>query len=238
MTAREGLAAAPDGVQIFYTDRAPDPATYTVAHEVGDILALLDHLGLSRVAVIGTSRGGIQAMALAAARPDLVAGVALNDIGAEIAQPGLDNLLRALAAAPLDHDDWPAAEAALKAANVAAFPTLTDQDWRAFARRLYVERDGRPSRSYDPALVEVSAQAIGQPAPDLWPLFAALGPIPAAAIRGANSDILTAETLAAMAQAKPDLITATVPGRGHVPFLDEPEAMAAIDALLQRADRA
>lgn len=220
------------------SDRAPDPSTYSVAHEVGDILALLERLGLSRVAIIGTSRGGIQAMALAAARPDLVAGVVLNDIGAVVAQPGLDTLLRALVDAPRDHDDWAQAEEALKAAGCAAFPTLTDQDWRAFARRLYVERDGRPSRSYDPALVTVAAEAIGQPPTDLWPLFAALGPIPAAAIRGANSDILTAETLAAMAAAKPDLITATVPDRGHVPFLDEPEAMAVIDALLERVDHA
>jgi len=82
--------------------------------------------------------------------------------------------------------------------------------------------------------VKAAAEA-GQPAPSLWPLFDALKPVPALAIRGANSALLTAETLAAMAARKPDLAVLTLPNRGHAPFLDEPQALAAIDALLARA---
>jgi len=35
---------------------------------------------------------------------------------------------------------------------------------------------------------------------------------------------------------RPDLIAAEVPERGHAPFLDEPEALAALDALVARVE--
>ena len=68
----------------------------------------------------------------------------------------------------------------------------------------------------------------------MWPLFDALAPVPLAVVRGANSDLLSAETVARMQARRPDLIVAEVPDRGHVPFLDEPEALAALEALIAR----
>ena len=59
--------------------------------------------------------------------------------------------------------------------------------------------------------------------------------MPLAVVRGANSDLLTAETVARMRERRPDLIVAEVPDRGHVPFLDEPEALAALEALVARS---
>jgi pimeloyl-ACP methyl ester carboxylesterase len=71
-------------------------------------------------------------------------------------------------------------------------------------------------------------------APDLWPLYAALRPVPTLALRGATSDILSVATFERMQREKPDLERVTVPNRGHVPLLDEPECVAAIDAFLSR----
>jgi pimeloyl-ACP methyl ester carboxylesterase len=68
----------------------------------------------------------------------------------------------------------------------------------------------------------------------MWPLFDALAGIPLAVVRGANSDLLGRDTVAKMRARRPDLIVAEVPDRGHVPFLDEPEALAALAALLAR----
>ena len=73
----------------------------------------------------------------------------------------------------------------------------------------------------------------GAPA-DLWPFFDMLARLPMLAIRGENSDILSAETLAEMARRRPDMTHVTVANRGHAPFLDEPEAVAAIDEFLAR----
>ncbi len=69
----------------------------------------------------------------------------------------------------------------------------------------------------------------------MWPLFDSLTGLPTAVIRGANSDILSAETFARMRARRPDLIASEVPDRGHVPFLDEPEAVQAVRAVLDRA---
>ena len=78
------------------------------------------------------------------------------------------------------------------------------------------------------------AQAGVDGAPDLWPLFDGLRDLPLAVIRGENSDLFTAATFDKMAARHPGMIGATVPDRGHVPFLDEPEALAAIHALLEQ----
>ena len=72
-----------------------DPETYTVAQEAQDALALLDHLGIERAAVIGSSRGGLLAMVMAATAPGRVAGICFNDVGPVLQREGLalDNLL-------------------------------------------------------------------------------------------------------------------------------------------------
>ena len=69
------------------SDRA-DPASYTVAQEAADALALLDHLGIARAAVLGTSRGGLVGLWLAATARERLAGLALNDIGPAIGARG------------------------------------------------------------------------------------------------------------------------------------------------------
>ena len=72
---------------------SPDPLTYTVPREAQDVLELLDHLGLERVAILGTSRGGLIAMVLAAMAKHRLMGVALNDIGPELDPGGLDVIM-------------------------------------------------------------------------------------------------------------------------------------------------
>jgi len=65
-----------------------DHETYTIPQEAEDALALLDHLGLDKAAILGTSRGGLIAMLIAATANERLLGVALNDIGPEIAPAG------------------------------------------------------------------------------------------------------------------------------------------------------
>jgi pimeloyl-ACP methyl ester carboxylesterase len=66
-----------------------DPATYQVPQEAADVLALLDHLKLPKVTILGTSRGGLVSMVLAASAKDRLSGVILNDVGPEIMTEGL-----------------------------------------------------------------------------------------------------------------------------------------------------
>jgi len=82
------------------SDWSPDPTSYTIPVETEDMLALLDHLGLERVAVIGTSRGGLIAMAMAATAKHRLVGVALNDIGPVIDASGMDVIRNYIGKAP------------------------------------------------------------------------------------------------------------------------------------------
>ena len=213
-----------------------DPMSYTILREAQDAVELLDHLGLSRVTVIGTSRGGLVAMVLAHMHPDRLAGVVLNDIGPEVAEAGLGRIMDYVGREP-DLPDLDSAAAALAHVHADGFPGVPLSRWRDQAAAMFYEKpDGGLGLRYDPRLREaLVGQAGAGEAPDLWEMFDALAGRPVAAIRGANSDLLSEATFAAMQQRNPDLIAATVPDRAHVPFLDEPEARAAIRAVLERA---
>jgi pimeloyl-ACP methyl ester carboxylesterase len=70
--------------------------------------------------------------------------------------------------------------------------------------------------------------------PTLWPQFKSLSQMPLLAVRGENSDILTAEITDRMKEANPAMRSAIAKDRGHAPFLDEPEVLAAIDDFLAK----
>jgi len=144
---------------------------------------------------------------------------------------GLDFIMTYLGRDPA-LQDFAAAAGRLKASLGAAFPTLTEAEWLAFARRTYADRDGRPVLNYDPKLRDATEVALSNSPADLWDLFGSIR-CPVLTIRGENSDILSAGTLAEMARRMPAMAQVTVRDRGHVPFLDEPEALAAIDRFLE-----
>ena len=209
-----------------------DHSTYTVPQEAKDIIALMDHLGLEKAAILGTSRGGLIAMMLAATARDRLLGVALNDIGPEIAPAGLEIIKNYIGRKPAQKTY--AAAAAFRDTNWLHFTGVPMERWLAEVRAHYKETPDGLVLRYDPKLRDALVAAGAQPAPDLWPLFDALHGLPLALIRGANSDLLTAATADKMAERRPDMIRADVPGRGHVPFLDEPQALDALHQWLER----
>jgi len=217
------------------SERAEVPEDeYTVPVETGDALALLAHLDLPAVTVIGTSRGGILGMAMAAGAAGTVRGLVLNDIGAEIETAALARLVARLQARPRD----PSPEAAavrMAAENAGTFPCVPLGRWHEHVRAVTDTVDGVPVPAHDPALADVSAAATGEAEAtvDLWSLFDAAGESPMLVIRGETSDILSRATLARMTARKPSLRTIEIAERGHAPFLDERPALAAIDAFLQ-----
>jgi pimeloyl-ACP methyl ester carboxylesterase len=211
------------------------PATYSVPQEAADVLALMDHLRLEKAAILGTSRGGLIGMGLAAMAKDRLLGLCLNDVGPEIEPAGLEKI-----------SDYVGRNPAAKTitALVSRFPgtmrgfaDVPEARWRAFAERLYEEGPHGLSIRYDPALRTSFLAAMSAPPIDLWPLFDACAGLPLALIRGANSDLLSPQVAAEMRGRRPDMIFAHVPDRAHVPFLDEPEALAAIRGWLAKMVR-
>jgi len=208
-----------------------DPKTYTIAQEGRDAIALLDHLGLEKAAILGTSRGGLIAMGLAATVRDRLIGVALNDIGPEIAPAGLEAIKNYLGRNP----SWTTLDEAVekRAGVMAGFDNVPESRWREEVQHLYQVTPDGLKITYDPALRGAVLDAGAQPVPDLWPVFDALSGLPLCAIRGANSDLLSAETFAEMRRRRPDMIATEVPDRGHIPFLDEPQALDALQRWLK-----
>ena len=209
-----------------------EPETYKVPVEAKDALALLDHLGLASAAILGTSRGGIIGMGLAAHAPDRVLGLALNDIGPIIAPEGLDVIRGYVGLNPKEKTH--AEAVAMRAKLLKGFEGVPTERWQDEVRRHYRETSHGLEINYDPRLRDSVLADADSLAPDLWPTFEAIGDIPLALIRGANSDIISAETAEEMRRRRPDLVLAEVPNRGHVPFLDEPEALAALSSWLDR----
>lgn len=201
-------------------------ASYSVAQEARDALALLDHLGLEKAAILGTSRGGLIGMALAATAHDRLLGLCLNDVGPVVERAGLDRIRDYIGRNPAPRN-W--AELARRLPDaMPGFANVPDSRWLEEAQRHYDETAEGLRINYDPALREAFLAAFDGPAFDLWPLFDAAQGLPLALIRGANSDLLSPATTAEMRRRRPDMILAEVPDRAHIPFLDEPEALRAI----------
>jgi len=206
--------------------------SYTVAQEAQDALALLDHLGLGSAAVIGASRGGLLGMVMAASAPERVAGLCLVDVGPVLDRCGLERigayvgLLPDVATLKEVADRLPRA--------MPGFAHVPPSRWAEETVRHYVQHEDHVGLTYDPDLRRALEVAMAAPVVDLWPLFDACAGRPLALIRGANSDVLSRATADEMQRRHPDMIRSDVPDRGHVPFLDEAEAVAAVTRWLEQ----
>jgi pimeloyl-ACP methyl ester carboxylesterase len=207
------------------------PETYTLQREGLDAVELLDHLGLRSAAILGTSRGGIIAMGLAATVKDRIKGVCLNDIGPEIATPGLDAIRDYLGRRPAFKTRAEAVKAL--STRLPGFDNVPENRWIEEAERHYIEDAQGLTFNYDPKLRDAVLGASQNLNPDLWPFFDALDGLPLALIRGANSNLLTSDTADKMQAKRPDMLFADIPDRGHVPFLDEPGSLRTINAWLE-----
>ena len=205
--------------------------SYSVPTEAADALALMDHLGTDRFAVLGTSRGGLIGMLLAAMAKPRLMGLCLNDIGPEINRAGLDSISLFVGRNPVAKTHQALADSYAKFLN--GFANVPASRWLEEAKKHATATETGLKISYDPALGDAFRKAFDGPAVDLWPLFDLLSGLPIALIRGANSDLLTQDTADEMRRSRPDMIYALVPDRAHIPFLDEPESLTAICAFLK-----
>jgi len=206
-------------------------ASYTVPQEARDAVALLDHLGVAQAAVLGSSRGGMIGMMLAARARERLLGLCFNDVGPALQRAGLERIFDYVGRNPSAKTH--AALAASLPANLPGFQHVPPERWLAEARLHYTAAGDGLKITYDPALREAFLAAVEGPAPDLWPLFDACAGLPLALIRAANSDLLSAADAAEMRRRRPDMIFGLVPDRAHIPFLDEPVALAVITAFLK-----
>jgi pimeloyl-ACP methyl ester carboxylesterase len=220
------------------SDYDRDISHYAFQTELADVLAVIAALDCMPAVFVGTSRGGILAMLLAAVRPGAIAGCVLNDIGPVIEPQGLMRIKGYVGKLPQPRSFEEGAEI-LRRLFSGQFPKLGHEDWLAAARRTFKEADGALVPTYDVGLAKTLASAdFEQRLPALWKEFDALGGMPLMVIRGANSDLLSPATVVAMRARRSEMEAVEVPDQGHAPLLAEADIIARIAAFAARCDAA
>jgi pimeloyl-ACP methyl ester carboxylesterase len=218
------------------SDYDRNPKNYNVQVELADVLAVLTARAVDAAVFIGTSRGGILTMLLAAARPTALAGCVLNDIGPVIEPKGLMRIKSYVGNLPRVASLHEAADV-LRRLFAGQFPNLSDDDWVAFARRTFKDTGDGFVPDYDVKLGKSLARLDPErPLPPLWKEFDALARVPLMVIRGGHSDILSPTTLAAMRARHSAMEAVEVPNQGHAPLLSDPALVARIAAFAESCD--
>jgi pimeloyl-ACP methyl ester carboxylesterase len=218
------------------SDYDPNPEHYAIAVEAADVMTVLSGLAAAPAIVVGTSRGGLIAMTLAAAKPQLLAGVVLNDIGPVVEIEGMMRIKGYVGRLPQPASYQEGAEM-LRRISGNQFPELGAAEWLAAAKRAWRMEGGRLVTTYDPALAHtLDGVSADEPFPTMWPQFDAMAPLPLLVVHGANSDVLSAATAAAMQARRPDMERLVVPDQGHAPLLAEPATIRPIAAFAARCD--
>ncbi|MGO4665586.1 alpha/beta fold hydrolase [Bosea sp. 2RAB26] len=212
-------------------------ANYDIRVELDDMMQLLTAAGIEAAVFVGTSRGGLLTMALAAARPTMIKGVVLNDVGPVIDARGLLRIRGYVGKLPSPRSFVEGAEI-LKRLSDQQFPAFGEREWEIMARRTWTERDGHLVTDYDPNLMKILEELdLEAPLPVLWTYFAGLNAVPILAIRGANSDLLSEETLREMGERHPDCEIFVAPGQGHAPLLGSKDMVRRIGKLIGKAEK-
>jgi pimeloyl-ACP methyl ester carboxylesterase len=217
--SKEARVVCPDIVGRGKSDWLRDPVHYGYPQYCADMSALIARLDVTDLDWIGTSMGGLIGMTLAAQAGTPIRRLVINDVGPFVPKAallriadyvGLDNRFSSLAAV----------ETHLRKV-LAPFGPLTDAQWQhlvAFGHRL--RPDGTYGLAYDPAIAVNVKMAVQDW--NLWPLWDKVV-APTLVLRGADSDLLTAETAAEMTQRGPKAQLVTWAGMGHAPALMAPE---------------
>lgn len=215
------------------SDYDPNWRNYDLAVELDDLQQVIIALGIDRAIFLGTSRGGLLTMLMGIARPEVIAGAVLNDIGAIIEARGLARIRSYVGKLPQPRDFG---EAALVLRQVFGthFTNHDDAHWDRYAHRTWREENGRLVPRYDVNLMRTLADLdFETPMPELWPQFDTLAHAPLMIIRGELSDILGRKTAEAMAMRHPRARLIEVPYEGHAPLLEDEATITAIRDFVQ-----
>jgi pimeloyl-ACP methyl ester carboxylesterase len=212
----------------------PEFKNYTMLVEMNDVLDFMAMKDLNRAAILGTSRGGLIAMLMGVLRPTAMGAVILNDVGPVLERDGLSRIVAYVGRVPLPAT-WAEAAEIVQGMHGRQFTAVPQGQWEEIARQLFNDNAGLPAQGYDPDLAKAITLLDG-PVPDLWPQFLSLSNVPVLAIRGANSDLLSAATLEEMRKRHPRLEAVTVRGQGHAPLLKDAPAIGVVAEFLARTD--
>jgi pimeloyl-ACP methyl ester carboxylesterase len=203
-----------------HSDHDTDHTHYNCMTELGDIVSILFALGVGPAVFVGSSRGGVLTMLLGAAHPISIAAVVLHDVGPVHEAKGMARIKGYLGKLPHPRTFEEGADV-LRRLMSAQFPKLTADQWLGAAQRTWHHKHGGLKPAYDLGIARALAGIdVEGPMPALWNEFDTLAGVPMLVIRGANSDLLSAETVAAMRARRDDMAIIEVADQGHAPLLE------------------
>jgi pimeloyl-ACP methyl ester carboxylesterase len=220
----------PDQIGRGFSQWSNDPdADYRFARYEQLAAALADTLQLERFLWLGTSMGGALGLhAAAGALRGRITAMVVNDIGPELPEAAVTRI-RTYAGTPPVFPTMGAYEGFVRTAY-RPFGEHTDAQWRHLAettaRRL---SDGRITTHYDPQIV----RQLDSDDYDLWPRYDSLD-LPMLVLRGAESDLLTADIATRMTPQGPRPEIVEIPGCGHAPGLNTPAQIALVADFLAK----
>ncbi len=232
--AADYRVVCPDVVGRGMSDWLRDPQHYAIPQYAQDMVALLARLDVESVDWLGTSMGGMIGMALAAQPQSPVKRLILNDVGPVIAAGALARIGEYLATPP-DFASPEEAEAYIRVI-AAPFGQLTDAQWRHLTAHVIKSGPtGRFQLRYDPGIAAPFAAAAGEGKDiEFWPIYDAIS-CPTLVIRGARSDLLSRETVAAMMARGPKASSVEIPDVGHAPMFMDDAQVAVVRGFLDQA---
>ena len=208
----------------------PNPTDYVFPTYLAALTALLAHADVERVAWVGTSMGGLLGMVMAAQRDTPVTRLVINDVGPVIEPVALARISGYVGRDPV-FDSFAALEAHIREVS-APFGALSDAQWTDLARSTARQTaDGKWRLKCDPGIA-IPFRTATPATTDLWAVWDAVR-CPTLLLRGAESDLLSPDTAAAMRGRGPKPRFVEFPGVGHAPMLLAPEQIAPVAAFLE-----
>jgi pimeloyl-ACP methyl ester carboxylesterase len=216
--------ACPDIVGRGRSDWLADKQQYTFATYCGDMVALMARLGDETFDWIGTSMGGMIGMFLAAQPNSPIRRLVINDTGAFVPKAPAERMLQYVG---VERSFESLAQAEQYFRKIyAAFGPLTDEQWADLTRHSVRRRleDRAFTLTYDPDIVAPMRTPQDL---NLWPVWEEIR-CPVLLLRGAESDVLTTDTVERMLARGPKTELVEFPGVGHAPALRDAKQIEVI----------
>ena len=224
---KDYYVVCPDVVGRGDSDRLSNPMLYAIPQYVADITELVKTLGVSQVDWFGTSMGGLIGMVYAAMPQSPIQRMLINDVGPKI-EPEAIKRLGSYVGQPFAFANR--ADALTRLNQIcASFGVHSPEEWEIYNGPMLIQRDGVWIMHYDPnisvpfaAVNPIMAKA-GEMA--MWHAFKQIH-IPMLIVRGGDSDLLSAATVAEMCKVNPHARSIEIPNVGHAPAFMKPEQIA------------
>ena len=224
---KEYYVVCPDVVGRGDSDRLSNPMQYAVPQYVADMAELVKKLGVSQVDWFGTSMGGLIGMVYAAMPNSPIRKMLINDVGPKI-EPEAIKRLGSYVGQPFAFANR--ADALTRLNQIcASFGEHTPEEWETYNGPMLTQREGMWIMHYDPnisvpfASVNPIMAKAGEMA--MWHAFKQIH-IPMLIVRGGDSDLLSAATVAEMCKVNPYARSIEIPHVGHAPAFVKPEQIA------------